>query len=201
MNILFIHDSEDYVDILPSLPQKDLIPIIFENVENLFALLKAKNCFSNHVYIAGKVVCKWFCFLDVNECLSNPCHEKAVCSNLGGSFTCRCYHTYTGNGITCLGIQIVLELFLIPRIVFVVCVSDFNLLQLCYSHYSIILSFPFDVFLFIFCVITDVDECSSRTHGCDSNAFCVNFEGSYKCSCYIGYEGDGKNNCQGKSKN
>ena len=45
--------------------------------------------------------------------------------------------------------------------------------------------------------LTDVDECASpETNECDTNAECSNTEGSYTCSCRVGYTGDGKN-CAG----
>ena len=44
---------------------------------------------------------------------------------------------------------------------------------------------------------TDIDECASRTHDCSPDAECENINGSYKCSCKLGYSGDGQN-CQGK---
>uniref|UniRef100_A0A915JIK0 Nidogen n=1 Tax=Romanomermis culicivorax TaxID=13658 RepID=A0A915JIK0_ROMCU len=37
----------------------------------------------------------------------------------------------------------------------------------------------------------DIDECSRRTHRCDSNAACHNTEGSYTCICNVGYRGTG----------
>lgn len=49
--------------------------------------------------------CLWIImFLDIDECLSNPCHKKACCSSAGESYTCKCYDGYTGNGTTCIGI-------------------------------------------------------------------------------------------------
>jgi len=38
----------------------------------------------------------------------------------------------------------------------------------------------------------DINECARGTSECSSNAACVNTDGSYLCSCYQGYEGDGK---------
>ena len=38
----------------------------------------------------------------------------------------------------------------------------------------------------------DLDECSSGTHDCSENAYCINEEGSYKCQCQSGFVGDGK---------
>ena len=37
----------------------------------------------------------------------------------------------------------------------------------------------------------DFDECTLAT-SCDRNAICSNTEGSYTCSCYDGFHGDGK---------
>lgn len=38
----------------------------------------------------------------------------------------------------------------------------------------------------------DINECARGTAECSSNAACVNTAGSYLCSCYQGYKGDGK---------
>ena len=45
------------------------------------------------------------------------------------------------------------------------------------------------------CVV-DIDECLDKSTGCDSNANCTNTEGSYKCKCNHGYQGNGLN-CTG----
>ena len=47
------------------------------------------------------------------------------------------------------------------------------------------------------CLIIDINECSSSSHGCDANAVCNNVQGSYNCACKAGYSGDGKN-CTGE---
>ena len=47
------------------------------------------------------------------------------------------------------------------------------------------------------CLIIDIDECSSSSHGCDVNAVCSNVQGSYHCACKAGYSGDGKS-CTGE---
>lgn len=37
----------------------------------------------------------------------------------------------------------------------------------------------------------DVDECSTGTHTCDTNANCTDTTGSYTCNCKSGYSGNG----------
>ncbi|XGW14233.1 hypothetical protein V3C99_000510 [Haemonchus contortus] len=56
------------------------------------------NCVCKHGYEQrkdGKCV-------DVNECLSSPCHHLATCTNLLGSFACTCPDGYAGDGKTCI---------------------------------------------------------------------------------------------------
>ena len=43
----------------------------------------------------------------------------------------------------------------------------------------------------------DMDECLLQTHSCSGLAFCNNTAGSYNCSCFPGYDGDGFN-CTGE---
>lgn len=57
----------------------------------------------------------------------------------------------------------------------------------CLSTFSIFLEK-----LVILCSVSDVDECSHKTHVCSAYAVCRNTEGSYDCSCKEGYTGDGR---------
>ena len=41
------------------------------------------------------------CFSDIDECLSNPCHVNANCSDTQGSFGCQCNIGFSGNGFNC----------------------------------------------------------------------------------------------------
>ena len=46
------------------------------------------------------------------------------------------------------------------------------------------------VFLFTY---TDIDECELETDMCDPNhAVCTNNDGSYDCSCIVGFSGNGR---------
>ena len=45
----------------------------------------------------------------------------------------------------------------------------------------------------IFCFfLLDINECVRGMLNCDSNADCVNTEGSFRCMCRAGYEGNGQ---------
>ena len=51
------------------------------------------------------------------------------------------------------------------------------------------------------CVFTltfsDINECALDLTSCDSQAKCVNNDGSFTCTCKVGYTGDGVK-CSGK---
>ena len=36
----------------------------------------------------------------------------------------------------------------------------------------------------------DINECVRGTAGCAANAGCINTQGSYRCRCYFGYQGE-----------
>lgn len=36
--------------------------------------------------------------LEINECLTNPCHTQATCTDTKESFTCTCNVGYAGDG-------------------------------------------------------------------------------------------------------
>ena len=42
--------------------------------------------------------------IDIDECVSNPCHPNATCTNKNGTFTCECDAGYMGDGFICQGI-------------------------------------------------------------------------------------------------
>ena len=39
--------------------------------------------------------------------------------------------------------------------------------------------------------VLDIDECTNNTDNCDVNAYCNNTVGSYNCTCYPEYTGNG----------
>ena len=40
-------------------------------------------------------------FTDIDECLSDPCHINANCTDNEGSYDCQCNVGYSGNGFNC----------------------------------------------------------------------------------------------------
>ena len=48
--------------------------------------------------------------------------------------------------------------------------------------------------------LSDLDECTTNTDGCDVNAVCQNSVGSHNCTCKAGYTGNGQT-CHGKREN
>ena len=57
---------------------------------------------SNFLYISALTISPLL-LLDIDECLSNPCHVNAMCFDNEGSFVCQCKNGFTGNGFVCLG--------------------------------------------------------------------------------------------------
>ena len=61
----------------------------FMSLNFMFALL---SFYLNTVYVE---------LLDIDECLDNPCHRNANCTDSQGSFYCQCYNGFSGNGFDC----------------------------------------------------------------------------------------------------
>ena len=51
------------------------------------------------------------CFLDIDECknATRPCHANATCTNTEGSYFCKCFSGYDGDGENCTGMYILLS--------------------------------------------------------------------------------------------
>ena len=109
--------------------------------------------------------CLWF--IDINECLNNPCHDNANCTDTEGSFDCQCNSGASGNGRNCTSKGI----FHTRGFIFL---TDTNGL------------------LNVFCLcFIDINECLSNP--CHDNANCTDTEGSFDCQCKVGFSGDGHN--------
>ena len=39
--------------------------------------------------------------LEIDECLSDPCHSNATCYNTAGSYICECNTGFSGSGFNC----------------------------------------------------------------------------------------------------
>ena len=114
---------------------------------------------------------------DTDECsLSSSCHANATCTNSDGSFMCFCNEGYHGDGKTCRE-------------------GDCDDRR-CPTNQKCISSTTkeckcVDGFISGGKFCEDIDECVSN-NDCDQNSNCTNLEGSYTCTCDLGYIGDGK---------
>ena len=52
--------------------------------------------------------------------------------------------------------------------------------------------YVYDIFVNTFLTFSkDINECLRNTHSCHDNATCTNTEGSFYCTCNVGYSGNG----------
>ena len=109
-------------------------------------------------------------FLDIDECLNNPCHHNASCTDNEGSFYCQCNVGFSGDGVNCT--------------------SKISSLTSGFLVIKFFLPF-FQYFIFL-----DIDECLNNQ--CHHNASCTDNEGSFDCQCNVGFSGDGVN-CTSKA--
>ena len=114
---------------------------------------------------------------DDDECLvSNDCAANAVCTNTVGSYLCTCGPGFYGNGTTCFQGQCTSSQCPTNE----ECVTTETFACQCLNGYK--------RNQFGSCV--DVNEC--LTTQCNSNAYCSNTEGSFRCLCNEGYYGNGQ---------
>jgi hypothetical protein len=108
-------------------------------------------------------------FLDIDECLTDPCYVNASCTDTESSFVCQCNSGFSGNGFNCSS------------------KSFIRVSKLC--------TFLLIVYFLLFLCFVDIDECLSNP--CHVNASCSDTEGSFVCQCHAGYSGNGFN-CSSK---
>ena len=115
--------------------------------------------------------------VDVNECLlTNNCDVNSKCTNSAGGYICNCNDGFYGNGTFCSEGTCTNKMCGLNE----QCVSPTNDKCKCKNGFERHNSG----------VCVDIDECLANI--CDENADCVNFFGSYKCTCKEGYFGNGR---------
>ena len=119
---------------------------------------------------------------DIDECVgAHNCHSNSTCINSDGSFSCRCFIGFSGNGRRCSNID--------------ECSSTTPPCDTQASCRDTIGSFVCRCSVGyagsgIEC--SDVDECASESHTCHFAAQCGNTPGSYGCTCRPGFAGNGR---------
>uniref|UniRef100_A0A1I7X8T5 EGF-like domain-containing protein n=1 Tax=Heterorhabditis bacteriophora TaxID=37862 RepID=A0A1I7X8T5_HETBA len=121
-------------------------------------------------------------YADKNECLDKPCHWLAHCQNTLGSYECKCFPGFHGDGYQCADID---ECSLgeahcpenshcvnLPGTFFCNCTEGFAPKGL-----------PLEK-------CADINECELNLHNCENNQICQNTIGKFKCvdRCSTGYE-------------
>ena len=111
--------------------------------------------------------------VDIDECSTNShsCDVNAVCSNIRGSYTCKCKAGYSGDGKTCSGmyivflslsvsVSLVLDVCFVCLIAFLYCFGFLFVLffSCCTNEFSAVLYFQFEN-KFIVCRVSQGLEC------------------------------------------
>ena len=123
----------------------------------------------------------YFC-TDIDECaIVSSCHANATCSNSDGNYKCSCGPGFHGDGQTCV----------IGHCDDRSCSLNAKCVSLTSDDCQCKAGFIMEDAGY-YC--QDVDECLLG-HYCSQNSSCTNLEGSFTCSCNIGFFGDGKT-CQ-----
>jgi hypothetical protein len=120
----------------------------------------------------------------VDECANGTakCDLSATCTNVPGSYTCKCDDGYTGDGKTCTDVDECKTLM-----------ANCDPSTTCKNvpgGYACVCK---PGYLLNGGVCTDIDECKLGTANCHAKAQCQNTPGSFTCTCNSGYSGDGTN--------
>ena len=126
---------------------------------------------SNMYIMHGKITnCIQFAyhahFLDVNECAlgKHNCDANANCTDTIGSYMCACNIGYEGDGFNCT--------------------SE--------THSFEGLTNGLVLNCMLTCIV-DINECAKGTDDCHEDSTCTDTDGSYYCTCEVGFVGDGFN--------
>ncbi|XP_077867186.1 uncharacterized protein LOC102808671 [Saccoglossus kowalevskii] len=137
---------------------------------------------------------------DIDECTfssNNYCDRNALCTNLPGSYECVCNNGYHGDGHRCTEVDCPVFGELTNGHISKHSHSFHDTVTFtCYNGFRLVGSST------ITCLQTgqwsaeqpvcrDHDECAADMGYCHSSAICTNLPGSFKCSCRMGYRGDG----------
>ena len=128
------------------------------------------------------------CFIDIDECESQPCLNNGTCTDEVNDVTCTCSEGFTGSRCETGKVK-----HINPKRI-LLCKYKTTFLSLkalktcCYQRCGTTI---------LHCYKLDIDECASSP--CQNNATCIDDVGGYICDCQAGYTGQhcqtGENCC------
>ena len=113
--------------------------------------------------------------LDIDECSSNQCKNRATCIDAVNSYTCSCVASYMGQTVSCVHTYTLV----------LVGIDDCSSNTYIWTERHVLMRLTDTL------VLVDIDECSSNP--CMNGATCIDAVSSYTCSCVVGYTGS---NCE-----